>query len=162
MFNWFSVIKYQIVKNKKRNQQKMSGLKINNIMLKRISKSNSPRRKMSLNEEWYIISRELEAEEIIYQNHIINDSHLKENPTLKEIKKSAYDWNNIEKDIREFYFKCPTCEIRTSKPWINYAIKHIESDYRRQKYQADTVYMDITFKIKQIFIWLIISQSLDG
>ena len=37
---------------------------------KRISKSNSPQRKMSLNEEWYIILRELEAEEIIYQNHI--------------------------------------------------------------------------------------------
>ena len=36
---------------------------------------------MSLNEEWYIILRELEAEEIIYQNHIKHDSHLKVNPT---------------------------------------------------------------------------------
>ena len=71
---------------------------------------------MSLNEVWYIIPRELEVEELIYQNHIKHFFHLKINPTLKEIKKSAYDWNNIEKDIREFYFKCPSCEIRTSKP----------------------------------------------
>ena len=40
---------------------------------KRISKSNSSQRKMTVNEEWYIILRELEAEEIIYQNHINHD-----------------------------------------------------------------------------------------
>ena len=74
---------------------------------------------MILNEEWYIIPRELEEEEIIYQNHIKHGSHLKINPTLNEIKKSGYYWNNIEKDIKEFYFKCPTCEIRTSKPRKN-------------------------------------------
>ena len=28
---------------------------------------------MTVNEEWYIIPRELEAEEIIYQNHIKQD-----------------------------------------------------------------------------------------
>ena len=71
---------------------------------------------MSLNEEWYIIPRELEAEEIIHQNHIKHGPHLKLNPTLKEIKKFAYDWSNIEKDIRNFYFKCLTCGIRTPKP----------------------------------------------
>ena len=69
---------------------------------------------MILDEEQYIIPRELEAEEIIYQNHIKHDSHLKVNSTLKEIKKSGYDLNNIEKDLRKFYLKCPTCEIRTS------------------------------------------------
>ena len=42
----------------------------NNKTNKRISKSNSPQRKMSLNEEWYIIPRELEVEVIIHQNHI--------------------------------------------------------------------------------------------
>ena len=57
---------------------------------------------MSLNEEWYIIPRELEAEEIIYQNHIKHFLHLKLNPILTEIKKFAYDWNNIEKEIRNF------------------------------------------------------------
>ena len=70
---------------------------------------------MTVNEEWYIIQRELEEEEIIYQNHIKHDPHLKVNPTLKKIKKPAYDWDNIDKDIRNFYFKCPICEIRTSK-----------------------------------------------
>ena len=64
---------------------------------------------MTVKEECYIIPLELEAEEIICQNHIKRGLHLKVNPTLKEIKKPAYDWNNIEKDIREFYFKCPTC-----------------------------------------------------
>ena len=53
---------------------------------------------MTVNEEWYIISLELEAEKIIYQNHIKHGLYLKVNPTLKEIKKPAYDWNNIEKD----------------------------------------------------------------
>ena len=70
---------------------------------------------MILNKEWYIIPRELEAEEIIHQNHIKNGSHLKVNPTLKEIKKPGYDWNNIEKDIRKLYFKFPIWELRTSK-----------------------------------------------
>ena len=95
---------------------------------------------MSLNEEWYIILWELEAEEIIYQNHIRHCSHLKIYPTLKDIKKFAYDLNNIEKDIRNFYFKCLTCGIRTSKPRKNYVVKHIESDYPSEKYQVDTVY----------------------
>ena len=57
------------------------------------------------------------------------------------MKKFAYDWNNIEKDIREFYFKCSTCEIRSSKPRKYYVVKHIESDYFCQRYQADTVYL---------------------
>ena len=76
--------------------------KYNTKTNKRISKSNLPQRKMSLNEEWYIIQRKLEAEEIIHQNHIKHGLHLKVNPTLKEIKKFAYNWNNIEKDIRNF------------------------------------------------------------
>ena len=96
---------------------------------------------MILNKEWQIILRELEAEEIIYQNHIKHGSHLKVNQTLKEIKKSGYNWNNIEKDITEFYFKYPTYEIRTSKLRKNYVVKNIESDNTRQKYQADTVYL---------------------
>ena len=77
----------------------------------------------------------------IYQNHIKHGSHLKVKPTLKEIKKTAYDFNNIEKDIREFYFKCLTCEIRTSKPRKKYVNKLIESDYPRQKFQAKTLYL---------------------
>ena len=44
--------------------------KYNTKMNKRISKSNSPQRKMTMNEEWYIIPQELETEKIIYQNHI--------------------------------------------------------------------------------------------
>ena len=68
-----------------------------------------------MNKEWYITPREFEAEEIIHQNHTKHGSHLKVNATSKEMKKSAYNWNNIEKDIKEFYFKCPTSEIRTSK-----------------------------------------------
>ena len=72
--NWLSVNKkpngkkYEI--NKKWGfKNKQYSTKTN----KRISKSNSPQRKMTVNEEWYIIPRELEAEEIIYQNHIKQD-----------------------------------------------------------------------------------------
>ena len=96
---------------------------------------------MTVNEEWFIIPRELEEKEIIYQNHIKHGIHLKVNPTLKEIKKFAYDWNNIEKNIRNFYFKCLTCGKRTSKPRKNYVVKHIESDYHRERYQDDTTYL---------------------
>ena len=73
---------------------------------------------MILNKEWYIISRELETLKIKNQNYIKHGSHLKVNPTLKAIKKSGFDWSKIEEDIREFYFKCSTCEIRTSKQRI--------------------------------------------
>ena len=86
-------------------------------------------------------SERLEAEEIIYQNHIMHGPHLKVTPTLKEIKKFVYDWNNIEKDIREFYFKCLTCGIRTSKSKKNYVVKNIESNYPREKYKVDTTYL---------------------
>ena len=71
---------------------------------------------MIFNKEWYIILPELEAKEIMHQNHIKHGSYLKVNPTLKGIKKSGYNWKNIEKDIRECYFKCPACGIRTPKP----------------------------------------------
>ena len=46
---------------------------------------------MILNEKLFIIPWELDAEEIIYQNHIKHGSHLKVNPTLKEIEKSEFD-----------------------------------------------------------------------
>ena len=39
------------------------------------------------------------------------------------------------------FLKCSTSEIRTSKPKKNYVVKHIESDYPRQRYQADTMYL---------------------
>ena len=69
--NWLSVIKYQMAKNMKLT--KKSGLKINIIILKRIKeypKVTHHWEKMTVNEEWYIILRKLEVEEIIYQNHI--------------------------------------------------------------------------------------------
>ena len=70
--NWFinininrlSAIKYYMEKISKMewSENKQYNTKNN----KRICKSNSSQRKMSLNEEWYIIPRELETEEIIY------------------------------------------------------------------------------------------------
>ena len=69
-------------------------------------------------------------------------------------------WERYQK----FYFKCLTCGIRTSKPRNNYVVKHIESDYPREKYKVDTTYLanyisnDSNIKLW----WLIISQSLDG
>ena len=106
---------------------------------------------MSLNEEWYIIQRELEEEEIIHQNHIKHGPHLKVNPTLKDIKKFAYNWNNIEKDIRIFYFKCHICEIRTSKSKIKHVVKHIKSDYPRENTKLIECIWLIKFQMIQIF-----------
>ena len=62
-----------------------------------------------------------------------------------------------------FYLKYPTCEIRTSKPRKNYIVNHIESDYSKQRYQADTVHLaDYISNNTNINLrWLIISQSLD-
>ena len=42
-------------------------------------------------------------------------------------------------DIRDFYFKCQVCEIRTSKPRKNAVIKHIDSLKSKDRYQTDTV-----------------------
>ena len=86
------------------------------------------------------------------------------NANFKLIKKSGYDWNNIEKDTREFYFKCPTCEIRSSKPRKNYAVKHIESNYPRQRYQEDKVYLTyyISNDTKYLFTMVNHFTSYDG
>ena len=67
--NWLSVNKKP---NSKKYEFNKKGVvkKYNTKMNKGISESNSPQRKMTVNEEWYIIPQELEAEEIIYQNHI--------------------------------------------------------------------------------------------
>ena len=62
-------------------------------------------------------------------------------PNFKRDYKFAYDWNNIEKDVRNFYFGCLTCGTRTSKPRKKYVVKHIESDYYREKCQVDTTYL---------------------
>ena len=105
-----------------------------------------------------LIPRKLEAEEIIYQNHIKHGSHLKVNPTLKEIKKSGYDWSNIEKDIREFYFKCPTCGIRTSKSRKKYEVKHKEMDYSRQRYQADTKYLSDYISNNKRYLFMMVDH----
>ena len=94
-----------------------------------------------MNEELYIISQELEAEEIIHRNNIKHGLHLKLNPTLKEIKKFAFDWNNIEKDIRNFYFKCLTCGIRTSKPRKKLWSQAYGIGLSQKKYQVDITYL---------------------
>ena len=49
--------------------------------------------------------------------------------------------NNMENDIREFYFKCFTFEIRTSKPRKYYRLGYIEFDYTMKRFQVNTVYL---------------------
>ena len=66
--NWLSVAKYQMAKKENKSTKK-EWFENKQYNTKRISKSNSPQ-KMAVNEELYIIQRELEEEEIIYQNHI--------------------------------------------------------------------------------------------
>ena len=79
--NWFmninidrlSAIKYHMVK-KISKMEWSKNKQYNTKNNKRICKSNSPQRKISLNEEWYLIPLELEIEKIIYQNHIKHGS----------------------------------------------------------------------------------------
>ena len=56
-------------KNKSTKKEWFENKQYNTKTNKRISKSNS-QQKMTVNEELNIIQRELEEEEIIYQNHI--------------------------------------------------------------------------------------------
>ena len=53
--------------------------------------------------------------------------------------KAGYRWDNMLKDIRDFYFKCQVYEIRTSKSRKNAVIKHIDSFKQKDRYQVDTV-----------------------
>ena len=59
--NWLSVNKNQIAKKYEINKKGVVK-KYNTKTNKRISKSNSPQREMTVNEEWFIIPRELEEE----------------------------------------------------------------------------------------------------
>ena len=71
---------------------------------KKKSKSVSPKRK-SIIEDWYIIPEVWRAYEIIYKAHTKHGSHLKIDPTYREVLNAGYRWDNMLKDIRDFYFK---------------------------------------------------------
>ena len=108
------------------------------IKKERKFRSQSPKRKTVL-EDWYIIPEVWEAKELIYNAHTSHRSHLKVDPTYKEVLKAGYRWNNILNEIRDCYFKCQVCEIRTSKPRKNVVIKHIDSFKLKDRYKTDTV-----------------------
>ena len=66
---------------------------------------------------------------------------MKIDPTYREIMNAGYRWNNMLKDIRDFYFKWQVWEIRTTKPRKNVVIKHINSSMSKERYQVDTVFL---------------------
>ena len=68
------------------------------------SKCISPRR-VSVIEDWYIIPKVWEAQEVIYNAHTKHGSHLKIDDTYNEVLKSGFKWEDIQGDIRDFYFK---------------------------------------------------------
>ena len=105
---------------------------------KRKSKSISPKWNEVI-EEWLIIPEVWKAQEVIYNAHTKHGSHLKVNPTLNEILKAGYRWDNMIVDIRDVYFKCQVREVRTSKQRKNLIVKHIDSHKPKERYQADTV-----------------------
>ena len=43
-------------------------------------------------EDWYIIHEVWKAQEVIYEAHKKHSSHLKVDPTCKEILKAGYKW----------------------------------------------------------------------
>ena len=89
--------------------------------------------------DWYIIPEVWKAQEIIYEAHTKHGSHLKVDPTYKEILKTGYRWDTMLSNIRDFYFKWQVWEIRTTKPRKNVVVKQIDSSMPKERYQADTV-----------------------
>ena len=66
--------------------------------------------------------------------------HLKTKPACKQIEENGYEWNNIEKSVREFYFNCEVCQQINQKPEKNVAVYHIPSS-RPKKNVIDAVYL---------------------
>ena len=79
------------------------------------------------------------SKEVIYNSHTIHWSHLKVNLTYEKVLKAEYWWEDMLKNIKDFYFKCQVCEIRASKPRKNAVIKHIDSFKHKDRYQEDVV-----------------------
>ena len=71
---------------------------------KRKSQNRDPNSKTVI-EDWKIVPEVWQAQEAIYNAHTKHDSHLKVDPTYKEVLKAGYRWNNMLVDIRDFYFK---------------------------------------------------------
>ena len=71
---------------------------------------------MILNEEWYIIPRELEAEEIIYQNNIKHGYHLKVNPTENRLR-NPHMIGTISRKISENIFQMSYLWYKNFQPW---------------------------------------------
>ena len=129
--------KQVLARNWNWNQEKKKQ-KLDKKNRKKLSKSISPRR-VSVIEDWYIIPKVWEAQEVIYNAYTKHGSHLKIDATYKEVLKSGFKWENIQWDIRDFYFKCQIWEARISKPRKKDIVKHIDTYAPKERYQADTI-----------------------
>ena len=78
--------------------------------------------------------------EILHNAHTWHKGHLKAANTYKEIMKSWKWWRtNIGEDISRFVKRCETWQIRTKNPDKTIAIKYIESDEVKERFQVDLV-----------------------
>ena len=104
-----------------------------------MSKSISFRR-VSIIEDLHVILKVWEAQEVIYNACAKHESHLKIDSTYKEDLKSGFKWENIQLDIRYFYFNCQIWDTRISKPKKD-IVKNIDNFAPKEWYEADIVHL---------------------
>ena len=56
-------------------------------------------------DNWKIIPRWWEVNEIIYKAHINPGFNLKIEPTCRKIEEIGYKWTSIENSVRNYYFE---------------------------------------------------------
>ena len=103
---------------------------------------NREHQKISIDQifDWREIPKKEYKYEIINNAHTWHKGHLKAANTYKEIMKSRkWWWTNMEEDISRFVKKCETWQIRTKNPDKTIAIKYIESDEAKERFQVDLV-----------------------
>ena len=96
---------------------------------------------IDITDDYKIIPREWEVNEIIFKAYSSHGIHLKTKPTCNQIEENRYKWSNIEKSVIKFYFNCEVCQQINQKPKKNVAVYHIPSSRPKERFAIDAVYL---------------------
>ena len=90
--------------------------------------------------DWREIKKREYKSEIIHKSHTLHKTHFKARNTYKEIvKRRKWLRTKIEVYISRFVKRSETWQIRTKNPGKTIAIKYIESDEVKERFQVDLV-----------------------
>ena len=109
---------------------------------KQIQKDEISNNPIIWDDDWKIIPRWWEVNEIIYKAHINPGFHLKIEPTSRKIEEMGYKWTNMENSVRNFYFEWEKWQQRYQKPKKNQTVTHIESTRPKERFVIDVVYLN--------------------